>query len=342
MEEVKFKKGELYMKSKIFNIVALAICGCFLLAGCKKQVGTPEDNAVIEEEDTKEEGKDSYVFGYSSAKMEESYYEILKESIKDEIEGKGDTFIVKNPENNVEVQNQQLLEMIEEGVDAVFLCPVDWEQVTPALEALKEAGIPVVNIDAQVKDKNLISAYVGSDNKNAGAVCGEDLISKLPEGGKVVILESQSQSVINARITGFEETIKNKGFEVAARADVQGSREIAKETMLQILSEHEQIDAVMCGNDEIALGVQEAAKQLGVTGFLIYGSDGSPELRKELVKSDSLIEGAGMQSPIRIGKEAASLGISILKKEKYEDTTYIETFFINKENVEMYGIDGWQ
>jgi len=31
-----------------------------------------------------------------------------------------------------------------------------------------------------------------------------------------------------------------------------------------------------------------------------------------------------------------------LNGEDYEKETYEETFFINRDNVEMYGTDGWQ
>lgn len=98
------------------------------------------------------------------------------------------------------------------------MCPVDWEKITPALEALKEADIPVINIDTQVKDTDLIDAYVGSDNKNAGFLCGEDLMKQRPDGGRIVILECPSMNSINERITGFEEAVPIGDFEVLARA----------------------------------------------------------------------------------------------------------------------------
>src|SRR5699024_7747694 len=105
------------------------------------------------------------------------------------------------------------------GVDAVFLCPVDWEEITPALEALDEADIPVINLDTEVKEMDYIDAFVGSDNRNAGYVCGQDLLENKPDGGMIVIVESSSVNSVNERITGFEEAIANGGFEVIQRID---------------------------------------------------------------------------------------------------------------------------
>ena len=66
--------------------------------------------------------------------------------------------------------------------------------------------------------------YTSSDNKNAGYICGEDLIKKSPDGGTVAILECPTQNSMNERITGFEEAISKaeKGFEVVDRADTKG------------------------------------------------------------------------------------------------------------------------
>ena len=35
-----------------------------------------------------------------------------------------------------------------------------------------------------------VDAYIGSNNVEAGYVCGEDLIERCPEGGKVAILDA--------------------------------------------------------------------------------------------------------------------------------------------------------
>ena len=52
--------------------------------------------------------------------------------------------------------------------------------------------------------------------------------------------------------------------------------------------------------------------------------------------------GTVAQSPINMGKDAAKIGIAILKGNDYEKETYEEVFMISKKNVDMYGIDGWQ
>ena len=104
-----------------------------------------------------------------------------------------------DPELNVNTQIQQIDEMIEQGIDAIFLCPVEWEEITPALEHLKEADVKIINIDSEVKEMDYVDAFIGSNNYNAGYICGENLIKQCPEGGKVAILESPTQNSVNER-----------------------------------------------------------------------------------------------------------------------------------------------
>ncbi|MCI8722164.1 MAG: sugar ABC transporter substrate-binding protein [Ruminococcus sp.] len=330
------------MKQKIFRMFFPALLACFMLAGCKKSVGTPEDNAIVEEEPGEEEEDTGYVFGYSCIDMDNPYFDTLRRSLENTLGENEYRLISKNPGSDAQVQAAQLQELMDEGVDAVFLCPVDWEAVTPALEALQEAGIPVINIDTQVKEESLTKAYIGSDNRNAGYVCGEDLKKRCPGGGKILLLECPSINSINERITGFEQAIANAGFEVLDRADVNGEKEKAKEAMGEFLEKYPKIDGVMCGNDQVALGALEAVKESGRQGIRIYGVDGSPDVKQEIAKPDSPMTATGAQSPIRIGKAAAETGIAILDGEKFETTTYEDTFLIDKGNVEMYGTDGWQ
>ena len=321
----------------------LVLFSLFLLAGCKKNVGTPEDNAVVEtEEGAEEEEESGYLFGYSGIDMDNPYFETLELSIKTTLEEKGHRIMTKNPGADAALQNEQIRELIEADVDAVFLSPVDQEEITPALEELQEAGIPVVNVDTRVKAVDLVDAFVGSDNKNAGYVCGKDLKERCPEGGKVVILESPATNSVNERITGFEEAIANSGFEVLERVDVEADSEKAKISMQAFLQEHPEIDAVMCGNDPIALGALQAIREADRTDILVYGVDGSPAAKAEIAKAGSQFVGTGAQSPINIGKTAVKTAIAILEDKKYKEETLEETFLITSENVELYGTDGWQ
>ena len=85
-----------------------------------------------------------------------------------------------------------------------------------------------------------------------------------------------------------------------------------------------------------------AVNVVGNDRVLIYGVEGSPDIKKELKKRENQIVGTAAQSPINIGKKAAETADNILDGNDYEKEVYEEVFMINKDNVDMYGTDGWQ
>ena len=324
------------------GIAALLLILSMGLISCAKPAGgTPEDNPVPQEEEEEEEIV-SYKFGFSCISMENPYYEMLEASIREAIEESGSTLISRDPKGDSTAQIQQIRDMIADGIQAIFLCPVDWEKIAPALTELKEADIEIINLDTQVQDREEVDAYVGSDNINAGVICGEKLIEAAPDGGQVVILECTTQNSIIDRINGFEETIAGKGFEVVERSETGGKKDEAKTQMARILKEQDHITAVMCGNDQIALGALEAIEEAGRSEMMIYSVDGSPKLKQELAKDGSLVVGIAAQSPINIGKSAVTVALQIMNGERYEKETLEEVLFIDRSNVGMYGVDGWQ
>lgn len=128
-----------------------------------------------------------------------------------------------------------------------------------------------------------------------------------------------------------------------ARENTDGKFEKSLEVAQTALEAHPDVTAIMCGNDQIAVGAQTAVNLLGMDDVIIYGVDGSPDIKKELLKSDTQIAGTAAQSPINMGKAAVEVGLAILNGEDYEKENYVEIIdMITKDNVEMYGADGWQ
>ena len=135
-----------FMKKNIRRILFPVILLSIVLAGCKKNVGTPEDNAIVEEnEEEKEEQEQGFVFGYSSIDLENPYYDTLRMSLENTLGEESYRLITKDAAFDTKTQSTQLRELVEEGVKVIFLCPVDRESVTPDLKMLQEAGVRVID-----------------------------------------------------------------------------------------------------------------------------------------------------------------------------------------------------
>lgn len=287
------------------------------------------------------EKKSGYTFGYTCMTMNNPFFITLEQSIRDKVEANGDKLITMDPAMDVAKQINQIDALITLGIDAIFLNPVDWEGIRPALVALKNAGIPIINFDTEVKDMKYVTAYAGSDNKNAGYVCGLDLVKRFPNGGNIVILDSPTMNSVNDRIAGFMDAIKGKGFTIVAQQDAKGDLPTSMRITDDILQAHPDVIAIMGGNDPTALGALAACKAAKRTDILIYGVDGSPEVKAEIASGSQLV-GTGAQSPISIGVESVKLAYKILNNEPYEKRVPVKTFLINADNVDEYRTDGWQ
>jgi ribose transport system substrate-binding protein len=280
-------------------------------------------------------------FGATYMTMNNPYFDILNDGIKEVVEANGDFLITRDPAQDQEKQNNQIYEMIEEGVAAVFLNPVDWKAVEPALVACKEAGIPVFNVDTYVYNTEYVASVIASDNYNAGVQCAQDMMSKLDSADIVILDEPKVNSIIQ-RINGFLDTIQgNENYNIVVQEAAGGELEVAMEVMNHILETGVSFDVVMGGNDPTAIGAVAALESQHMDKkFLIYGVDGSPD-GKMMIK-EGYLEGTSSQQPSAIGTIAAEVAYDYLKGEEVEKNIVVPVTLVTNDNLDDFAIDGWQ
>lgn len=278
--------------------------------------------------------------GYTCMDGTNPFFVALEGSIREVVEANGDELISLDPQNSNEKQLALVEDIIAQGVKAMFVNPVDREGIIPALDALKAAGIPIFGFDTEVAmaDEYLVT-YAGSDNYNAGYVCGLDLVEKCPEGGNIIVLDSPTMQSVVDRTDGFLAAIEGKGFTVVSQIDSMGNQELGNKNGTDALTANPDAVAIFGGNDPTALGAYAAAEAAG-SKALIYGVDGSPDI-KALI-AEGKVTGSGAQSPMTIGKTIAELYYKWLAGEEVESRYPIETFMINADNVAEFGTEGWQ
>lgn len=277
--------------------------------------------------------------GYTCMDGTNPFFVTLEASIREVVEAHGDELISLDPQNSNEKQISQIEDLISQGIVAMFVNPVDRDGIIAGLDKLKEAGIPMFGFDTEVADMSYLVSYAGSDNYNAGFVCGEDLVAKCPEGGNIIVLDSPTMQSVVDRTDGFLAAIEGKGFTVVSQIDCMGNQEQGNLNGTDALTAHPDAVAIFGGNDPTALGAYAAAEAAG-SKALIYGVDGSPDI-KALI-ADGKVTGTGAQSPMSIGKTIAEVYYKVEAGETVEARYPIPTFMINADNVAEFGTDGWQ
>ena len=277
--------------------------------------------------------------GYTCMDGTNPFFVTLEASIREVVEAHGDELVSLDPQNSNEKQIAQIEDLISQGIVAMFVNPVDRDGIIAGLDKLKEAGIPMFGFDTEVADMSYLVSYAGSDNYNAGFVCGEDLVAKCPDGGNIIVLDSPTMQSVVDRTDGFLAAIEGKGFTVVSQIDCMGNQEQGNLNGTDALTAHPDAVAIFGGNDPTALGAYAAAEAAG-SKALIYGVDGSPDI-KALI-ADGKVTGTGAQSPMSIGKTIAEVYYKVEAGETVEARYPIPTFMINADNVAEFGTDGWQ
>jgi len=269
------------------------------------------------------------------------YFDVLNEAITQVVEENGDILISRDPCQDQEKQNGQILEMIDEGIEVLFLNPVDWETVRPALEACREAGVIVINIDTVVKDREYVTSIVETDNYQAGVLCAQDMMRRVDEA-KIIVIDSPGQTSIINRIEGFLDTIEgNDNYQVVYTGTSRGEFEISADAMQEVLEQGIDFNVVLGGNDPTALGALATLQQYHKEdGVLIYGIDGSPDFKGMLKLG--YVTGTSAQSPETIGRVAADIAYDYLSGKEVPEYLSIEPYLITKENLNNYEVNGWQ
>ncbi len=210
---------------------------------------------------------------------------LLYEGVKSRMQGAEVEFLNANGDPNLQID--QLKAAIEEKPAAIVLLAVDGNAVIPAVEKANEAGIPVIATNRDLNGGTF--ANVASDEAQAGRLQGEYMAKHLPQGAKVVYLMGESrQSGAIARWEGFKAACLDKrpDIQLLAKADANWSEAEGLKDMTLWLQVYPQIDAVVCGNDNMALGALHALKAAGKSGVLISGVDAVDDALKAVAAGD--------------------------------------------------------
>lgn len=234
--------------------------------------------------------------------------------------------IVNGIKNETDLGQQTSLveQMIARRVDAIVIAPADSKALVPVLKKAKNAGIVVVNIDNKLDAGTLERAgvhipFVGPNNRKGARKVGRRLAQELSEGDEVAILEG-IPTAFNAqqRLAGFREAMKEAGVQIV---DVQsGSWEQGKANTVAaaMLRAHPGLDALLCSNDNMALGAAAAVEQAGLTEQVtIVGFDNIDAARK-LIREGSMLATAD-QHASRLAVYGIEQALDILGGAKTPD-----------------------
>jgi ribose transport system substrate-binding protein len=211
-------------------------------------------------------------------------------------------------------------EMIAQGVSAIVIAPADSKALVSACKRAQQAGIVVVNIDNKLdasvlQEREVKIPFVGPDNRDGASKVGDYLAGKLKPGDKVAMLEG-IKTAFNGqqRKLGFEDAMKKAGLPIIDSQSAMWEIEPASKIASAMLSEHPELNALICCNDNMALGALAATRAAGRVGqVLIVGYDGISAVRTAI--ADGSILATIDQHADQLAVFGIEYALSILKGE---------------------------
>ncbi len=187
--------------------------------------------------------------------------------------------IVNGIKNETDLAEQVDLvdQMIARRVNAIVIAPADSKALVTVIKRARDAGILVVNIDNKLdasvlKKVGLKIPFVGPDNRAGARKVGEALAKHLKRGDKVAIIEGIPTAFNSQqRRLGFEDAMKAAGMDIVGVQSGEWEMDRADNVAAALLSAHPDLKAILCANDNMALGAVAAIQAAGKTGKVLVG-----------------------------------------------------------------------
>jgi ribose transport system substrate-binding protein len=236
---------------------------------------------------------------------------------------------------DVSTQANQVDSMINQGVDAIIVVPVQADSLGPQVASAKAKGIPLVPVNAALNSPD-VAGNVQPDDVAAGAQEMQMMADHLGGKGNIVVLQGPlGQSGELDRTKGIQQVLaKYPDIKVLAMDTANWKRDEAVNKMKNWISGFgPQINAVVSENDDMGLGALQALKESGRNDVPIVGIDGIED-GLNAVKSGEFI-GTSLQNGTVELSAGLAVANALAKKEQVNTKPVYIMPAITKDNVDV-------
>lgn len=281
------------------------------------------------------EDNSQYTIGFSSKDNSDMFVKNIVDAAQARADELGVKLLIADARGEVNQQISDVENFITQQVDAIIAIPQDVEGSAPIVQMAHDAGIPIVIDNGDIADTSY-TAFVGCTDQESGEILGQWFVDNLEEGSKICIIEGpMGQSGQVGRYAGLGAVGALDKFEVLACQTANWKRDEAMALAEDWLTTYgDDLKAIICENDDMALGALSACKAAGRTDVLIGGVDGLDEA-VDAVKAGEMVISV-LQDSYGQGTEGVETALKIAKGEEYQQDLRIPFLPITAENVDAY------
>lgn len=255
-------------------------------------------------------------------------------------EGLGYTANVAAHKGDTNAESTMIDTAITNKSVAIILDPANADGSVGAVKKAVDAGIPVFLVNAEINQEGLAKAQLVSNNAQGAAMGATQWQTAMGESGTYVeLFGNPADNNAATRSNGYETVLsqypdlKKVGQEVADWDRTKGYNK-----MQSLLQANPDINGVISGNDEMALGAIAALKEAGkLANVKVGGFDGSPDA-VEAVKAGEMAYTV-LQPVAVFSAEAVKQADNFIKTGKTgadAEKQLFDCLLITKDNVDKY------
>ncbi len=241
--------------------------------------------------------------------------------------------------NDPSRQVQAIENFITQQVDAIIVIAIDVDGIKPAVAAAREAGIPVVAIDAKV-DVPPANGFIGVDNFGAGVLAGEftaDFVRQEYGGSaKIGIVGALNSFIQNLRRDGFVQAVEQvEGVEIVGTVDGQNVQEIALTAAENLVTANPDMDIIYATGEPALIGVIAAVEAQGLTDRIkVVGWDLTAQAVRAI--DEGFVVAVVQQNPFQEGVEAVRTSVALINGETVPEEVLIPVDIVTQENIDQF------
>lgn len=236
------------------------------------------------------------------------------------------------------IQTNLIEDAINNGANFVILLPAEAEGSAPVVSRCAEAGIPIIVVNSMTNNTtDLATAFVGSNDVQAGEMMAQFVLEKLPDGGKYAhmmgIVGNSAQIQRGEGIANIMGAQSNWSSVGDFAADWSADKAVSFAT--DVLTQYgDEIKAIICDNDDMSSAVQAYCNSVGRTDIVCIGVDGNAG-PLQMVKDGALLATVLQDGAAQV-TTAVALIPDVIAGKTVEKSIMVPFTLVTAENVDQY------
>jgi D-xylose transport system substrate-binding protein len=232
----------------------------------------------------------------------------------------GAEVIVQLSAGGTKEQIDQINYLLKQRINVLVVIAHDMEMIAGVIKQAHDAGIPVIAYDRMIMGVP-IDAYISFDNEEVGRLFGRALTAHVPKGNYLIVngsvRDNNSYLVHNGLMEILQPHVANNSIKIIQDIWLnEWSFDEALEKIGKVFDSTTDIDAISCGNDQIASAAIQILSERRMAGKVaVVGQDA------DLISCQRVVEGTQLMTvykPIaKLASRAAKLAIALARREAF-------------------------